>query len=428
MLAVLRRLLAPFIAVFRGILRFAGAFLRAPLAALRRLLRRLWQRLAALYELLLTGWNRIWQRGPVGPTDRQPTPGRHVLPLVAGIVTTSLWYLVPIVRWFDLQTFGFLFGMLVTYLVVLLGARSIMRVSPPSSLARWLITAEDRTGLIRWERIAALALGAAILEALWLRNFTILPAFVMLLLGFVGLLTADYAARPIVDDGLPAAELLRLHEQGMDGELNEGDRVHRLFGWEVHRGVDVERFDVTVLIDRQEFLSRQSTNPGRPFPPHQPDWTPWVVTGAGPEVEVVAAQIRERSQALGMNRFEEATAVLAFAQSITYSSDLETTGEAEYWRYPVETMFEQTGDCEDLSILAAAILRALGHHVLPLVTTDHAAIGIAAPPGLPGTYVSHEGSWYYYCESTAEGLRIGELPDGVDVTELVACPLREPTG
>ena len=84
------------------------------------------------------------------------------------------------------------------------------------------------------------------------------------------------------------------------------------------------------------------------------------------------------------------------------------------WRFPVETMCERTGDCEDTSILAAAVLRRLGHHVAIAVMPEHAALGVEAPPGIPGHFATVHGHRMYYCETTAAGFFVGELPDSVD--------------
>jgi predicted transglutaminase-like cysteine proteinase len=46
--------------------------------------------------------------------------------------------------------------------------------------------------------------------------------------------------------------------------------------------------------------------------------------------------------------------VVAFVQALPYTSDAETTGYDEYPRYPLETLVDHGGDCEDTAILAAA--------------------------------------------------------------------------
>ena len=73
---------------------------------------------------------------------------------------------------------------------------------------------------------------------------------------------------------------------------------------------------------------------------------------------------------------------------------------------------EQTGDCEDDTILAAAILKRVGFEVALLIYPEHCALGVAGADGLPGNFVHEKKSRlkYYYGESTAKGWQIGEVP------------------
>jgi predicted transglutaminase-like cysteine proteinase len=52
---------------------------------------------------------------------------------------------------------------------------------------------------------------------------------------------------------------------------------------------------------------------------------------------------------------EQLLAAQAAVASITYATDAASTGTGEYVRYPVETLTEQTGDCEDVAILLAGL-------------------------------------------------------------------------
>ena len=118
----------------------------------------------------------------------------------------------------------------------------------------------------------------------------------------------------------------------------------------------------------------------------------------------MAAQLYRLGHPFGSQ--DEVAFVLAFVQQvITYRSE-----EGEYPRYPVETLWEGGGDCEDYSILGAAILLSMGYQVALLLLPRHAALGVAGADGLPGVYAEHEGVRYFYCEMTGESWRFGELP------------------
>ena len=49
----------------------------------------------------------------------------------------------------------------------------------------------------------------------------------------------------------------------------------------------------------------------------------------------------------GYSAYETVEYVITFVQSLTYTVDDETTPWNEYPRYPIETLFDRGGDCED---------------------------------------------------------------------------------
>ena len=67
--------------------------------------------------------------------------------------------------------------------------------------------------------------------------------------------------------------------------------------------------------------------------------------------------------------------VLAFVQAIPYTYD-KTTGYDEFYKYATETLAEGQGDCEDTSILFAAILSGLGFESALLNLPEHLAVGV----------------------------------------------------
>ena len=130
----------------------------------------------------------------------------------------------------------------------------------------------------------------------------------------------------------------------------------------------------------------------------------YVSKGISPEVRDLAAQLYRLGHPFGSQ--DEVEFVLAFVQHvIEYRSE-----EGEYPRFPVETLWEGGGDCEDYSILGAATLLCMGYRVAILLLPRHAALGVAGAEGLPGVYIEHDGARYFYCEMTGGGWRFGELP------------------
>ena len=113
--------------------------------------------------------------------------------------------------------------------------------------------------------------------------------------------------------------------------------------------------------------------------------------------------------------------LLSFSQSLKYSEDNVTSGVGEYPRYPVETLVDQTGDCEDTSALLISLVEILGYNASIILIPEawdgygHAAVGINVTGASGVHYIVNEGepdeTSYYYAETTAPGWRLGEMPD-----------------
>ena len=73
-------------------------------------------------------------------------------------------------------------------------------------------------------------------------------------------------------------------------------------------------------------------------------------------VKTIADAFTDDGKNSGYTRQETIENFVAFVQSIPYTSDILTNGIQEYPRYPVETIVDHGGDCEDRAILIAAVL------------------------------------------------------------------------
>ncbi|HEY40946.1 MAG TPA: hypothetical protein G4O18_03705 [Dehalococcoidia bacterium] len=127
-----------------------------------------------------------------------------------------------------------------------------------------------------------------------------------------------------------------------------------------------------------------------------------------------------------LNEEQRLNLVIALVQSMPYTDDGATTTSDEYPRYPIETVFERGGDCEDTSILVAALLDAMGYDValLHLPDAQHMAVGVALP-GASGQYYEYGGKQYFYLETTNEGWPIGQIPLELISTYTYIYPLRD---
>ena len=148
--------------------------------------------------------------------------------------------------------------------------------------------------------------------------------------------------------------------------------------------------------------------------PREVDVMRWdkYVRQASPEILRLAAALRDIRDQEEWSSFNEIENLLTFAQTMEYHSDRAPDGKSMDWpKYPLETLWDNGGDCEDSAILAASLLLSLGYDVALLFLPEHAALGIAGAGGLPGTFLQVGGQRYYYYETTATGWEFGELPE-----------------
>ena len=133
-------------------------------------------------------------------------------------------------------------------------------------------------------------------------------------------------------------------------------------------------------------------------------------------IDKIIQNINNADRQRGFTEVQKLNFVTSFVQSLPYTEDIVTTSYDEYPRYPVETLFDRGGDCEDTSILAAAILDKMGYDValLLLRKAQHMAVGISLPAAY-GSYYEYQGKKYYYLETTGDGWQIGQFPP--DITE-----------
>ncbi len=129
----------------------------------------------------------------------------------------------------------------------------------------------------------------------------------------------------------------------------------------------------------------------------------------------------------GMTDNERADCVLKFVQRCTeYEYDDDYAGEEEYWKFPMETIIQRSGDCEDTSLLYCALMRELGYATVLLIYDDydegHAASGVALDYVKDGVYYTKAGKKFYYCETTSDSMMVGDCPDEYDSATVLLIP------
>lgn len=141
-------------------------------------------------------------------------------------------------------------------------------------------------------------------------------------------------------------------------------------------------------------------------------WSEWPEYTLDPTAKQLANKLKEAASEKGFNYYQTVNFVLAFVQSLPYTSDDVTTGADEYPRYPLETLVDGGGDCEDTSILLSSILREMNYDNCLVVFTSpvgHAMVGVWGHSNYQGSYSTKDGKNYYFCETTGDGRKMGYL-------------------
>lgn len=153
--------------------------------------------------------------------------------------------------------------------------------------------------------------------------------------------------------------------------------------------------------------------------------------GDDPLIASIVQEFRKSASQEHFSEFDTISFALAFVQSLRYTTDKVSVGLDEYPRYPIETLVLEGGDCEDVTILGAALVTALGYGASLLLfeknrgAGGHAALGVAGE-NLAGYYYEHGGTRYYYAEMTASGYDLGVQPDSVSGMTAYIDPVRPP--
>lgn len=117
-----------------------------------------------------------------------------------------------------------------------------------------------------------------------------------------------------------------------------------------------------------------------------------------------AQALKQKASEEGLSDWQTIRFIVSFVQHLTYVRE---TGE--YPKFPVETLADRGGDCEDTSILLAALLDRLGYDIMLVNPPGHMAIALACR-NCEGTSFAKGERRYFYIETTSTGFEVGELP------------------
>ena len=120
---------------------------------------------------------------------------------------------------------------------------------------------------------------------------------------------------------------------------------------------------------------------------------------------------------------EKIKLALAFVQSLPYAYDTDSKGIDEYVRYPIETLVDGCGDCEDKVALLTALLYEMDVDFMLLVLPEHMALGVHCDGVEAERYLLFREKRYYYVETSMPNWQIGQIPEEYYDTQMEVVPV-----
>lgn len=160
---------------------------------------------------------------------------------------------------------------------------------------------------------------------------------------------------------------------------------------------------------------------------HTIPYEDWAVLASDPlsrpYMQSLLSRLLSMARSEGFDEIQTIEFLAAFVQSIPYSLEKDIImAEGEYPRYPIETLLDFAGDCEDHAILLATLYMEMGYDVVlviiwgkPGFPFGHMGVGIAHESG-KGLRWEVNGTTYYYIDATQPGYVLGQplLPEYLD--------------
>ena len=199
--------------------------------------------------------------------------------------------------------------------------------------------------------------------------------------------------------------IIRPFETAMAQSLDQSQNYTREFSWDYGGNHWIWNLSIPVAL-----YNAYKAVPNSERTRNGPAGYDMMATTKDNYMQTLTEKLNESANQFGYGPVDKVNFVLAFVQSIPYSSDLNSTGYEEYPRFPIEVLVDQTGDCDCKSDLFATLILSLGYGAVFVNPPDHLAVGVLGD-NLQGTYWTYQNQSYYYAETTGVGFKLGELPD-----------------
>lgn len=210
-----------------------------------------------------------------------------------------------------------------------------------------------------------------------------------------------------------------------DADTPDTENEHKMFRWRLDSSYHQLNGELEVSFSSEKIAALRASNPFHLNPHGSFKENITELIGQckdNRKVHEVLRYIDNQAHNKGLGEMERMQFILDFVQmpNIGYEFDEkceEIGNPREYARYPDETMYDGRGDCDCKAVLAAILFREAGHKTAYLVTNNHAAVAVAfrnklAPElvNMAGqSLVTKDGYLYFFCETTGDGFKIGDL-------------------
>ena len=216
----------------------------------------------------------------------------------------------------------------------------------------------------------------------------------------------DYVKCFIYKDSIPFNQTFTLNLKDIDDDI----LVSKSYSINTNNKVQNKQFSWNyfgpkkVTLPMPEYLYEHQSNMERI---HNDDYSLYVFDSYDDEyIDVILESIMSEFSG---TKVQNINYIASFVQTIEYKTDSEENNTFEYPRFPIETLYDGQGDCEDKAILTASMLYSLGYDVSLLRLPNHMAVGVKlAEEDIPNYDYYIED--YYFLETTTTGKTCGFIP------------------
>lgn len=190
--------------------------------------------------------------------------------------------------------------------------------------------------------------------------------------------------------------------QGVPQDYTDGAGIHRVFRWNFEGKEELT--EIVVNQSRYRYYGGLRRVPSD-------DYSIYVTHPADDgDMKALVVQFRKIAEGRGYSERTLVDYVIRFVQSMEYALDVDANGIDEYPQYPLETLVEKGGDCEDTTILLAALLKTMGYETLIIHYPGiHTGVGLWMAGTDGALRYEYNGRIYTFIETTTP-YPIGMIP------------------